>query len=441
MNIAQKQVFEEVKVQGLMAESEQEILSRLPANLSLEATARETKALVRRREITRAVDLLRMVFAYSVCDWSLRMVGAWCLIVGIGNISDVAVLKRLRQCRLWLGMLVAAALRIQQLDICQQSGVRLRILDGSSLSQPGSAGTDWRIHLSVDLGTNCIDGVELTDARTGESFTNISTNPEDIRVGDRGYCYAKGIGAVFSAGGYVVVRVNWHTLPLEDDEGNKIPLLRLLPSLEMDGSCQEQQLWLKTEQERFTVRLIIAKLPQEAADKARRRLREKHRKKGTPVSQLALWAAGYVLVLTNLPAEKWTTQDILKIYRFRWQVELAIKQLKSILHIDHIRSQCPELTQVYILAKLLVALMIDRWITTVQVSFPEWFIEKRPISIWRLTILLYESIANTVRGLITPAMILKALPKLHRFLCEPPRSRKQQLAFAKNFIAKFAPLS
>jgi hypothetical protein len=440
LNIAQNHVFEEVIVQGLSAESEQEILSCLPANLSLEATAKETKALVRRREITRAVDLLRMVFAYSVCDWSLRTVGAWCLIVGIGNLSDVAVLQRLRRSHLWMGKLVAAALRTQQLGIFQQPGVRLRIMDGSSLSQPGSAGTDWRIHVSLDLGTNCIDGVELTDAKTGESFANVPTNQDDIRVGDRGYAYPKGILSVLKADGKVIVRANWHNLSLENDEGNKICLIGLLSPTD-SYAYQEHSLWLRADQERFAVRLIIARLPQEAADKARNSLYRKHRKKGTPLSENTLLAAGYVFILANLSVEKWTAQDILKIYRFRWQIELAIKRLKSILHIDQIRSQCPELTQVYILAKLLAALMIDQWIRTIQASFPQWFIEKRPISIWRLTILFYESIADAVRGLITAPMILRALPKLHRFLCEPPRLRKQQLAFAKNFLTKFTPLS
>jgi len=441
LNIAQNPILEAVIDRELNSESEQEILSRLPANLNLEATARETKALVRRREITRAIDLLRMVFAYSVCDWSLRTVGAWCLIVGIGNLSDVGVLKRLCRSRLWLGKLVAEVLQVQQVAIAQRPQVRLRLMDGSSLSQPSSTGTDWRIHLSWDLATNCIDGLELMDAKTGESFAHVPTNPGDIRVGDRGYSYAKGIGSVFSADGSVVVRVNWQNLPLEDADGNKKPLIGLLAP-EMASSHQEHQLWLKTEPGRFKVRLIIVKLPQEAADKARNSLRRKHRKRGTPISAKARLAAGYVFVLTNLPAEQWTAQDILSIYRFRWQIELAIKRLKSLLHIDQIRSQSSELTQVYILAKLLAALMIDQWFRTIQTSLPEWFCdEKRPISIWRLTILFYESLANIIRGLMTTSMILQALPKLQRFLCEPPRRHKQQLVLAKNFLAKFAPLS
>jgi hypothetical protein len=441
MNITQEQVFEKMIVQGAGSESDDEILSRLPANLNLETTALETKALVRRREITRAIDLLRMIFAYSICDWSLRTVGAWCVIIGIGNLSDVGVLKRLGKSRLWLGKLVSEVLLVQQLAIAEKHPVRLRLMDGSSLSQPGSVGTDWRLHLSWDLASNCIDGLELTDAKTGESFTNVTTNPGDIRVGDRGYCHAKEIGAVFSADGNVIVRVNWQILSLEDAQGNKKPILEL-PLPVMAGLIREHQLWLNTEKGRFAVRLIILKLPQEAADKARSSLRRKYRKKGKSVSEKTLRAAGYIFVLTNLPPEEWSAQDILRVYRFRWQIELLIKRLKSILHLDQIRSQCSELTQVYILAKLLAALMIERWVTAIQISFPEWFIDaKHPISLWRLTILLHESLADTIRGLITISMIIKALPFLQRFLSEPPRLRKQQLVIAKNFLAKFAPLS
>jgi len=291
------------------------------------------------------------------------------------------------------------------------------------------------------LASNSIDGIELTDAKTGESFTNVPTNPGDIRVGDRGYCHAKEIGAVLSADGNVIVRVNWQILSLEDAQGNKKPILGL-PLPEMAGFIQEHPLWLNTLEGHFEVRLIILKLPQEATDKARSSLRRKYRKKGRQVSQKTLLAAGYIFVLTDLPLKEWPAEDILKIYRFRWQIELLIKRLKSILRLDQIRSQSSELTQVYILAKLLAALMIERCVRVIQISFPEHFSDpKRPISLWRLIILLYEGLANTIRGLITISMIINVFPKLQRFLCEPPRLRKQQLAIAKNFLAKFTSLS
>ena len=62
----------------------------------LAATASATGALVRRRGIRRAMDLLRIILAYAVRDWPLRLVGAWCVLIGIADVSDVAILNRLR---------------------------------------------------------------------------------------------------------------------------------------------------------------------------------------------------------------------------------------------------------------------------------------------------------------------------------------------------------
>ncbi len=52
-----------------------------------------------------------MAFAYAVCDWPLRLVGAWLTTLGLAQMSDVAILKRLKQCQHWLGLLVVQILQ------------------------------------------------------------------------------------------------------------------------------------------------------------------------------------------------------------------------------------------------------------------------------------------------------------------------------------------
>ena len=61
-------------VHPLVDEQWATVLQMLPESLDLEATAKETKALLRKRKIKKAGDLLRLVLAYAVCDWSLRLV-------------------------------------------------------------------------------------------------------------------------------------------------------------------------------------------------------------------------------------------------------------------------------------------------------------------------------------------------------------------------------
>ncbi|MGB9593423.1 MAG: transposase [Anaerolineae bacterium] len=85
--------------------------------------------------------------------------------------------------------------------------------------------------------------------------------------------------------------------------------------------------------------------PAHARRKARKAARKnKHR---TP-DERTLLAAGFVLVLTNLPVSAWPAQDVLGLYRFRWQVEMLIKRLKSLLALDGLRARDPHLAQAYL---------------------------------------------------------------------------------------------
>ncbi len=60
-------------------------------------------AITRLRAIQSAEALLRLFFAYAWNDWSLRTTAAWARRIGLADISDVAVLKRLRHASAWLG--------------------------------------------------------------------------------------------------------------------------------------------------------------------------------------------------------------------------------------------------------------------------------------------------------------------------------------------------
>jgi IS4 transposase len=46
-------------------------------------------------------------------------------------------------------------------------------------------------------------------------------------------------------------------------------------------------------------------------------------------------AAGFMVLVTSLPAAI-PAGEICAAYRLRWQVELAFKRLKSLLHIDRL---------------------------------------------------------------------------------------------------------
>ena len=86
------------------------IVARLGGAQMLANSARETKAFLRARVIESAVDLLRMILAYCLSERGLRSMAAWATAIGLADISNVALLYRLRQCGDWLAVLVGHAL-------------------------------------------------------------------------------------------------------------------------------------------------------------------------------------------------------------------------------------------------------------------------------------------------------------------------------------------
>lgn len=402
----------------------------------LETVARLSKALVRGRKIKTAESLLRMVLAYAVCDWSLRMVAAWAVIQQIAAVSDVALLYRFCQCQQWLGQLLARLLQQQNAYLRELAGVRLRLIDTTVISQPGSVGTDWRIHVSMDLGKMCLDGVEITDGHSKESIARFPARSSEIWVGDRGFAFADKLGRVLQTTAFLVVRIGWYTLSLTTDGQKRLNLINWIKPL---TQTSERPVVLATPHGNFPLRLIACPLPPDQAEQARERIRKQARKKGKKVHPHTLLAAGFVLLISNLPTDLWPPSRVLYLYRLRWQVELQFKRMKSLLCFDRLRAQDPRLVQTYLLAKLLAAVLLDRFVQKAEEQTPQLFQSlQRPVSLWRLQALLWMGIRDWIVGPFSIDRILAALPWLHRYLCDTPRSRIQQLAWARRFLVRLA---
>jgi len=408
----------------------EELLCYLPPSLDLEATAHAGKALQRRRKIQGARELLRLVLGYAVCDCSLRLLGVWCALWGVA-LSKTAVRKRLGHCRLWLGVLVTAVLQARQIQFPSRPGLRLRLMDASVITRPGSEGSDWRLHLSLDMGQSHLAGVELTDSHGPETLVRFPLQEGEIRIADRGYAFASGLGPVLAAGGQIVTRINWQNLALEEENGPRLDVAQWLGGLGR-GAAQERPVWLSTREGRFPLRLAACPLPEQAAEAARRRARRAARKKKHTVDARTLLAAGFVLLLTNLPGEDWPVHEVLELYRLRWQVEMLIKRLKSLLAFDGLRAQDPELAQTYLLGKILGALLVEEMSGQAASYSPGWWDDlQRPLSPWRVTALCQSVLIGLIRGPVDWPMILAALPRLRQFLGDEPRKRRSQWALAR----------
>lgn len=351
------------------------LLSFLPPEAELERTARLHGALVRKRAVSSASSLLRLVFAYSLCGLTLRQTAAWAEVAGVASLSDVALLNRLRKSADWLGLLLG--LKLAERAPPPQFGaqpLRLRLVDATTVSRPGSKGTDWRIHLGYDLQALSIDHIELTDASGGETLVRFPLRAGDVVIGDRGYAHRQGMHWVTQAGADFLIRINWQNLPLQGPSGERFDLLHALRSLPEAGAGDFRVRVAPSADggtPAIAARLVAVRKSEAAAEAARHKVLSERSKKGRSVDPRTLEAAGYVFVLTSLPAEKLSAEHALDLYRFRWQIELAFKRMKSLLCLDKLPARDPPLARSFLYGKLLAALLLEDF-TDEFLAFSPW---------------------------------------------------------------------
>lgn len=410
-------------------------LSSLAQAVDLEGSARYSGALCRKRVIQSAPNLLKLVLGYALTDYSLRMLGLWATLMGWGSLSKSGVRKRLCQCQAWIGVLLVAVLVRGKLAQPQRAGLRLRLFDCSTVSQPGSHKIDWRLHLGFDLCAGRMTDVHLTDGKQGESLTRWQFAPGEICLADRASGVPRSLGVLLGAAASFVIRIGWQNLPLQDAQGQPFCLPQWLKVQSDDPSAPPAQVWVwvTTPQGRFPVRVIARAIPPDKAAKIRKKLQAEAKHKKTRLDERSLLAAGFVMVVSNLPEASWSACEILGLYRFRWQIELVFKRLKSILCFDHLRATDPHLAQVYLLSKLLIALLVTEGEWRLALAAPEMFQNPdRPVSRWRLTQLALAAFRQSVCGVLTWEQIFEHLPLLDRYLCDEPRRRQCQLAALQN---------
>ena len=78
------------------------VTSYLSKHVDLETSARAHGALVRRRGVRSAADLLHLALLYGPGGLSLRSTASFAVEAGIADVCDVSLLDRLRNCQEWL---------------------------------------------------------------------------------------------------------------------------------------------------------------------------------------------------------------------------------------------------------------------------------------------------------------------------------------------------
>jgi Transposase DDE domain len=333
------------------------VVSHISSVVDLEVSARAHRALLRRRGVRSGGDLLHLALLYGPGGLSLRGVASFATEAGIADLCDVSLLDRLRNAGDFLADVLSHLLMRGRGEAPIDGRLSLSLIDGSTVSRPGSAGSDWRLHARYEPARGRFTDLTITEASTAEALCCVAVRPGDVLVQDRGYARVRNFAHAQASRADFITRIGWRSVNLCDPSGQAFNLLAALT----DGGAEvvEHPVRIGRGSAALPARLIIARKPPEATERQQVRLRRKASRNGHTTDPRTLRSAGFLMLLTSLSPERATAGDVVRLYRMRWQIELAFKRLKSLGGFADLPASDPRLARAWLLAHLIAAVLIE----------------------------------------------------------------------------------
>jgi hypothetical protein len=354
------------------------LVSMLPARWR--ELARETGATKGLRQDKDEESCLRILLLHVACGYSLRETAVRAREAHLAELSDVALLKRLRKSKEWLHALCRALLSERTPLTSLHGSHRLRLIDATIVQEPGPTGSSWRLHYSLRWPELTCDHFALMAHRgngTGESLRHYPVARGEHLVADRAYAHYPGLAYVAARGGQVTVRFNPRAIRLLDKAGKLFPLVAKLRGLKKthEVACWAVQVTGAHGKDPIAGRLCVVRKSQTAIMRARGKVKRTASRNGTNLQEETLFYAQYVMIFTT--ATTLTPAAVLELYRLRWQIELVFKRFKQLAQLGHLPKEDAESSQAWLYGKLFAALLTERLIERAE-SFSPWGYDVAP---------------------------------------------------------------
>lgn len=324
--------------------------------------ARSQKAFIRGRNIKTPEELLRLNFLYQTYGGTYGLTSALTQISeNQEGLNKTAVEKRIVNSASWLKWLCENLSRQEGFLVTPPEWLKnykVNLVDASDYSCNGSRGSDFRLHYMMDLFTMNTTELYFTPASEGETLTRYTKiKDKDIIVADRGYCSIREINYVVEHKADYVIRMRSNSFNLYTKDGTKYDLTEELKMDCTPGRKIDLNLFIKNKKEYIPVRICaVAKSDKDIEKSWRQMKKSNHNRK--PLSELQTVWSHFVVGATSLDNE-FSTEQILEIYRMRWQIELVFKRFKTIFGGREFTARKEEAVKAWFYGKLLIAVICE----------------------------------------------------------------------------------
>ena len=320
----------------------------------------EKEGAVRRwRGVKSAGDLMLVNMIHLVNGTSLLETSVIAHEAKLGEMSDVAFMKRLAQCKDWF-VSICQKLICRSIENYEQpawlGGKTVVAADATDVVEKGRSRRTYRLHYMLDVfrmaGVQC----KITAQSVGEALVNFEMKPNMLVIADRMYSNVKGMAHCLNAGADFILRMRKNSFKTRDSNGNILDLLDIFRGLKTEEHADLVAFAVSKNGMSVPVRICAKRKTPEQIEKTMKML--KYRERKGRISDEAKLFNEYIVLVTSLD-DTISAQQVLCAYQLRWQVEIYFKRLKSILDFGELPKKRPENSLAWLNGKLMVALLIE----------------------------------------------------------------------------------
>jgi len=217
------------------------------------------------------------------------------------------------------------------------------------------------IQYEYDIKSGKILDLAITAGTVNDAIdakqTQCNINNKDLVIRDLGY-YNLGILSSFhDKGAFFISRLNMSTSIFNVDSGDQIFFKELYKEMLEKKIDSMEILVLVSKGTKMKLRLIVTLIPEKEYQKRIRKANKYNKDNGYNTSDDFKTRARFNMFITNIQNDVLTKDEVLELYKLRWQIELVFKTWKSICAIDKIQAMKYERFISILMTKLILIVM------------------------------------------------------------------------------------
>ena len=288
------------------------------------------------------------------------------------------------------------------------------------------------IQYSFDLKYGNWEYLEFTSARENDqsysrkTFNNITENTLYLR--DLGYVIHDYLVKIIEKGAFFLNRLHPSCKPVLSATGKALDWKSLYRRMMANGESEyEAKVTIGTGKKAFQCRLVAMPVPQQVWSERIRKGKKQSKGHGYKQSQEYRDRSRFSIFITNVHQTTLKANDVIGLYRLRWQIETIFKSWKSLYHIHQVKAIKIERLHCQLIAKF-VLILINWKIYRHINNLVQQTSSHHACSMWKLLKLILRS-KNALRKIISGKISFRTwatktiLPLIHSLLIEPKKGR------------------